>query len=58
VQARWFQAACVAAGAAHVQGIWFWNINLADDPAHPFPGLTNIEGRPESEAAIRNCRAD
>jgi hypothetical protein len=58
VQARWFQAACVAAGAAHVQGIWFWNFNLADDPAHPFPGLTNIEGRPESEAAIRNCRAE
>jgi hypothetical protein len=55
VQARWFEAACAAAVAAHVRAIYFWNVNLIDDPYHPYASLVKIEGRPESEAAIRNC---
>jgi hypothetical protein len=55
VQARWFEAACAAAVAAHMRGIFFWNVNLIDDPEHPYASLVKIEGRPQSEAAIRNC---
>jgi hypothetical protein len=55
VQARWFEAACAAAAAAHMRGIYFWNVNLIDDPDHPYASLVKFEGRPESEAAIRNC---
>lgn len=55
VQARWFEAACAAAVAAHMRGIFFWNVNLVDDPQHPFASLVKFEARPASEAAIRNC---
>lgn len=55
VQARWFEAACDAAVAAHMRAIFFWNANLIDNPEHPFPSLVKFEGRPDSEAAIRNC---
>jgi hypothetical protein len=55
VQARWFEAACAAAVAAHLRAIYFWNVNLIDDPDNPYPSLVKIEGRPQSEAAIRNC---
>jgi hypothetical protein len=55
VQARWFEAACAAAVAAHMRAIFFWNVNLIDDPEHPYASLVKIEGRPQSEAAIRNC---
>jgi len=55
VQARWFTAACTAAAAEHMRGIWFWNINLADDPAAPSPSPVKFENRPAAEAAIRSC---
>lgn len=55
VQARWFTAACTAAAAEHMRGIWFWNLNLADDPAHPSPSPVKFEDRPAAEAAIRSC---
>jgi hypothetical protein len=56
VQARWFEAACAAARAAHMRAIYFWNVNLIDNPAHPYPSLVKFETRPASVAAIRNCR--
>ncbi len=55
VQARWFTAACIAAAAERMRGIWFWNINLADDPANPSPSPVKFEDRPAAEAAIRSC---
>ena len=55
MQARWFEAACAAAVTAHMRAIFFWNVNLIDDPEQPFASLVKFEGRPESEAAIRNC---
>lgn len=55
VQGNWFTAACDAAKAARVPAIYFWNVNLDDDPADPSQGLTNIEGRAPGEAAIRGC---
>ena len=55
VQARWFEAACDAAIAAHMRAIFFWNANLIDNPARPFTSLVKFEDRPESEAAIHGC---
>ena len=56
VQARWFQAVCAAAGHEYLRAIYFWNAILVDNPADPIPSSVNFEGRPESEAAIRNCQ--
>jgi hypothetical protein len=58
VQARWFEAVCDAAAAAHMRAIYFWNANLIDNPEDPFPSLVKFEGRPASEAAIRNCGSE
>jgi hypothetical protein len=55
VQARWFTAACNAAVEAHMRAIFFWNVNLIDNPASPYSSLVKLEGRPASAAAIRNC---
>ena len=56
VQARWFDAVCAAAGREHMRAIYFWNVNLIDDPAHPFASPVKFEARPASETAIRNCQ--
>jgi len=55
VQARWFTAACAAAHAEHMRGIYFWSQTLNDDPAKPFNSLVGFLGRPASLAAIRSC---
>lgn len=35
VQARWFEAVCDAATAAHMRAIYFWTVNLIDNPEDP-----------------------
>lgn len=55
VQADWFAAACAAAADERMRGIYFWNLNLADDPADPSPSPVKFENRPAAEAAIRAC---
>jgi hypothetical protein len=55
IQARWFQAACAAATAEHLRGIYFWSETLNDNPANPFPSLVGFLGRPASLAAIEAC---
>jgi hypothetical protein len=55
IQARWFTAACTAARAQHMRGIWFFPVYLDDNPAHPYSGLAKFESRPASEDAIRAC---
>jgi glycosyl hydrolase family 113 len=55
IQARWFTAACTAARAQHMRGVWFFAVFLDDNPAHPYPGLAKFESRPISERAIRGC---
>jgi glycosyl hydrolase family 113 len=58
VQARWFQAACAAAEQEHLRGIYFWNVNLSDNPGDDlFASAVRFEGRSASEAAIRACVA-
>ena len=56
VQARWFTAACEVVQQYHLRGIYFWNVNLADDPAHPpFPSPPTFEGKTAAKS-IRGCR--
>jgi hypothetical protein len=39
-----------------VRAIYFWNVNLSDNPANGvFSSAERFEGRPASEAAIRAC---
>lgn len=55
VQARWFTAACHFVAQHHMRGIYFWNVNLAANPAHPpFPSPSTFEGK-KGAAAIRGC---
>ena len=35
VQARWFSAACHAAAAEHLGGIYFWTLGLSQEPSGP-----------------------
>ncbi|MBO0805955.1 MAG: hypothetical protein J2P25_23150 [Nocardiopsaceae bacterium] len=57
VQARWFLAACAAAEREHMRAIYFWNVNLSDNPgAGLFASAVRFEGRPAAEAAIRSCQ--
>jgi hypothetical protein len=35
VQARWFSAACHAAAAEHLGGIYFWSLGLSQEPSGP-----------------------
>jgi hypothetical protein len=55
VQARWFEAACRAVNALHLRGLYFWSLVLSQNPAFTGNSLTAFAGRPDSEAAIRNC---
>src|SRR5581483_7865581 len=58
VQANWFSAACHAAAAAHLGGIYFWSIGLSTN----FPGPTlanslNWGGGSPGAKAISSCFA-
>jgi hypothetical protein len=45
VQANWFSAACAAVHKYHLRGVFFWKVDLADDPASPTAALSVFEGR-------------
>jgi hypothetical protein len=56
IQANWFAAACAAAEQEHLRAIYFWNVNLSDNPGlSTFASAERFEGRSASEAAIRGC---
>jgi hypothetical protein len=57
IQANWFDAACRAAGAVGITAIYFWDVNLVDDPANPYPSPVKFEANPAAENAIRTCAA-
>jgi hypothetical protein len=57
IQANWFDAACRAAGTVGVTALYFWAVNLVDNPASPFPSPVKFEGNPGAETAIRTCAA-
>lgn len=57
VQARWFLAACYAARQLKLRGIYFWNLNLTDNPSKPpWPSVVTFEGK-RAALAIRECGA-
>jgi hypothetical protein len=54
VQVNWFTAACATVHQYHMRGIFFFKVDLTDNPAHPARSLSTFEGR-EGEAAISRC---
>ena len=55
VQARWFTTACEVAFQYHMAGVYFYEVNLADDPADPQPFVAFFE-KTQGAQAIRECR--
>ncbi len=54
VQANWFTAACHMVAKYQMRGVFFWKVNLTDNPAHPATSLSTFEGR-KGAAAISGC---
>jgi hypothetical protein len=54
VQVNWFTAACATVHRYHMRGVFFFKVDLADNPAHPAESLSTFEGR-EGAAAISEC---
>jgi hypothetical protein len=54
VQANWFAAACKTVLHYHLRGVYFFKVDLADNPAHPAQSLSVFEGR-RGAVAISDC---
>lgn len=54
VQANWFAAACATVRRYHMRGVFFFKVDLTDNPAHPASSLSTFEGR-AAAAAIAEC---
>jgi hypothetical protein len=54
VQANWFAAACKTVRKYHMRGVFFWKVDLTDNPAYPAPSLSTFEGK-QGAAAIASC---
>lgn len=54
VQANWFTAACQTVRHYHMRGVFFFKVDLTDNPEHPATSLSTFEGR-EGAAAISQC---
>jgi hypothetical protein len=54
IQYNWFMAGCAAVKRFHLRAIFFWKVDLADNPAYPATSLSTWEGRPGAEA-ISDC---
>lgn len=55
VQVNWFTAACMAVKRFRMRAVFFWKVDLADNPiAHPANSLSTFEGRPGA-VAISRC---
>jgi hypothetical protein len=56
VQANWFTAACQAVHKYDMRGIFFWKVDLTDNPYHPTTATSVFEGR-LGASAIASCHA-
>jgi hypothetical protein len=54
IQARWFTAACKTVVKYHMRAVFFFKVNLADNPAEPSKALSVFEGR-QGAKAISGC---
>ena len=54
VQVNWFTAACATVRRYHMRGVFFFKVDLTDNPAHPATSLSTFEGR-KGAAAISEC---
>jgi glycosyl hydrolase family 113 len=53
-QARWFTAACDVVRQYHMRGVYFYEVNLTEDPANPLPFSAFFEGK-KGASAIHGC---
>jgi len=54
VQVNWFLAACHTVVHFHMRGVFFWKVDLTDNPAHPAKSLSTFEGQ-KGALAISEC---
>ena len=54
VQTSWFTAACATVRRYHMRGVFFFKVDLTDNPAHPATSLSTFEGQ-EGAGAISEC---
>jgi hypothetical protein len=54
VQANWYTAACKTVRRYHLGGVFFWKVDLTDNPTYPATSLSTFEGR-EGAVAISDC---
>jgi hypothetical protein len=54
VQANWFMAACQTVHTYHMRGVFFWKVDLTDNPAFPASSMSTFEGRPSAQT-ISEC---
>jgi hypothetical protein len=54
VQVNWFTAACKTVHQYHMRGVFFFKVDLTDNPTHPATSLSTFEGR-RGAAAIAAC---
>jgi hypothetical protein len=57
VQVNWFTAACNTVARFKMRGIYFYNINLQNNPLHWPQSPVVFMGKPAVVAAIRHCAA-
>jgi hypothetical protein len=56
VQVNWYTAACMAMKRFRLRAVFFWKVDLADNPAFPASSLSTFEGKPGAQA-IGHCAA-
>lgn len=54
VQVNWYTAACNTVHHFHMRGVFFWKVDLSDNPTSPTTALSVFEGRKGAQA-IRAC---
>jgi hypothetical protein len=54
VQVNWFTAACKTVQRYRMRGVFFFKVDLTDNPTHPATSLSTFEGR-QGAAAIASC---
>lgn len=55
VQANWFTAACATVHRYHMRGVFFWKVDLTDNPVlYPATSLSTFEGK-KGAVAISDC---